>query len=106
MRIAASYPTALTIRHSKTTPETKAIAPMPARAVAPLIPPLGLPPAHLTRYGTPDAGFVMQLIAAATTSAINDDPGRPARNTVSTAYGYVDRTTQPLPPGNRVVRSI
>lgn len=106
MRIAASYPTTLTIRHSKIAPETKAVAPMPVRAVAPLIPPLAPPPAYLTRYGTPDAGFVMQLIAAATTSAINDDPGRPVRNAVSTAYGYGDRTTQPLPPGNRVIRSI
>jgi hypothetical protein len=79
---------------------------MPARAIAPLIPPLAPPPAHLVQYGTPDAGFVMQLIAAATTRTANDDLGRPVRNDVSAAYGYVDRATQPLPPGHRIVRSI
>lgn len=102
MRIVASSATALTIRHPRIAPEAQAVAPMPARAVAPLAPPA----AHLAQYGTPDAGFVMQLIAAATTSTANDDSGRPARNAVSAAYGYVDRATRPLPYGNRIVRSI
>ncbi|MGN6309435.1 MAG: hypothetical protein ACTHNN_07740 [Xanthobacteraceae bacterium] len=106
MRIVASHATALTIRHPRIAPETKAGAPMPARAVAPLMPPLAPPPAHLVQYGTPDAGFVMQLIATATTNTANDDSGRPARNAVSAAYGYVGRATRPLPPDNRIVRSI
>lgn len=102
MRIVATSATALTIRHPRIAPEMEAVAPMPARAVAPLAP----PSAHLVQYGTPDAGFVMQLIAAATTNTANDDLGRPVRNAVSAAYGYVDLATQPLPPGNRIVRSI
>ncbi len=102
MRIVASSATALTIRHPRIAPETKAVAPMPARAVAALAP----PPAHLIQYGTPDAGFVMQLIAAAATNIANDHLGRPVRNAVSVAYGYVDRATQPSPHGNRIVRSI
>lgn len=102
MRIVASSATALTIRPPRITPEPGAIAPTPARAVAPLAP----PSAHLVQYGTPDAGFVMQLIAAATASTANDDPSLPMQNAVSAAYGYVDRATQPLPPGNRIVRSI
>lgn len=103
MRIVASNAAALTLRHPRIAPETQAVAPMLTRAVAPL----ASPPAHLTQqYGTPDAGFVMQLIAAATTGTANDDLGRPVRNAVNVAYGYVDRATQPLLRGNRIVRSI
>lgn len=102
MRIVASHATALTIRHPRIAPEPEAAASTPARAVAPSAP----PSAHLVQYGTPDAGFVMQLIATATTNAANDDSGRPVRNAVGAAYGYVDRATQPLPAGNRIVRSI
>lgn len=102
MRIVASHATALTVRHPRIAPETEAVAPTLARPVTPLAP----PSAHLVRYGTPDAGFVMQLIAAATTSAVNDDLGRPVRHADSAAYGYTDRATQPLPSGNRIVRSI
>lgn len=104
MRIVASHATALTIRHPRIAPETEAIA--PTRAVAPLIPPFAPPSAHLVQYGTPDAGFVMQLIATAATSTANDDSSRPVQNAVSAAYGYVDRATQPLSSGNRIVRSI
>lgn len=106
MRIVASHATALTIRHPRIAPGTEAVAPMPARAVAPLIPPLAPPPAHLIQYGTPDAGFVMQLIATAATTTANDDSGWPVQNAVSAAYGYVDHATQPLSSGNRIVRSI
>lgn len=102
MRIVASSATALTVRHPRIAPETEAAAPKPARAIAPLPPPA----ARLTPYGKPDASFVMQLIAAATTGTANDEPDRPERNAVSAAYGYVDRATRPLPPGNRIVRSI
>lgn len=106
MRIAASSATALTVRRPRIAPEADAVASMPARPVAPLIPPLAPPSAHLVQYGTPDAGFVMQLIAAATTPAANDDLGRPVRNAVGAAYGYINRATRPLPSGNRIVRSI
>ena len=102
MRIVESRATALTIRHPRVTPETKAAASATARAIAPP----ASPPAHLTQYGTPDAGFVMQLIATAATSTANNEPDRPARNAVSVAYGYVHRATQPLSPGNRLIRSI
>lgn len=107
MRIVASSATALTIRHPRIAPEPEAVASTPTRAVAPLIPPLAPRSAHLVQYGTPDAGFVMQLIAAATTSTAPDAHGQPVRNAVSGAHGYVDRATQPLPSsGNRIVRSI
>jgi len=102
MRIVASTATALTIRHPRIAPEAAVVAPTATRAVAPVTP----PSAHLVQYGTPDAGFVMQLIATATTSAANDGSGRPVRNAVNAAYGYVDRAIRPLPSGNRIVRSI
>ena len=108
MRIVASSATALTLRHPRIAPEADAVASTRARPVAPLIPLLAPPSAHLVQYGTPDAGFVMQLIAAAatTTPAANDALGRPVRHAVSAAYGYIDRATRPLPSGNRIVRSI
>ncbi|GEM_PF-6418279 len=102
MRIVASTATALTIRHPRIAPETEAVAPTATRTVTAVTP----PSAHLVQHGTPDAGFVIQLIATATTSAANDDSGRPVRNAVNAAYGYVDRAIRPLPSGNRIVRSI
>lgn len=102
MRIAESHATALTIRHPRVPPETKAAAPAATLAVAPLTP----LPARLAQYGTPDAGFIMQLIATATASTADEEAERPARNAASVAYGYAHRTTQPLPSGNRIIRSI
>jgi hypothetical protein len=100
MRIAASTPTALTIRHPKIAPETiAAAAPPTTNAVAPSAP----PPAYLARYGTPDAGFVMQLIATAAPTATHHDAAQPAIGIVSTAYGSARRASQ---PDNRVIRSI
>ncbi|MBN8977716.1 MAG: hypothetical protein J0H25_02820 [Rhizobiales bacterium] len=100
MRIAASTPTALTIRHPKIAPETvEAAAPPTAKVPAPSAP----PPAYLARYGTPDAGFVMQLIATAAQTSTHDDAVQPAISVVSTAYGSARRATL---PDNRVIRSI
>lgn len=107
MRIAASTPTALTIRHPKIAPETvPAAAPPATHAVAPSAP----PPAHLARYGTPDAGFVMQLIATATTATPRDQTDGPmihvARAGAVSAYGSVHRIAQPASPGGRITRSV
>jgi len=96
MRIVANTPTALTIRLPKVAPQpARATTPYPAALPAP-------PPACPTRYGTPDAGFVMQLIATAT----QDDAAQPALHMVDTAYGSVGHATQPPQPGNRISRSI
>lgn len=100
MRIAASTPTALTIRQPKIAPETATAA---ARPTTNAVVPSASPPAYLARYGTPDAGFVMQLIAAAATTANGDDAVQPATSIVSTAYGSAHRASQ---PDNRVIRSI
>lgn len=105
MRIVASHAAALTVRHPRIKPETEHVAPT-ARAIAPLIPPLATPSAHLVQHETPDAGFVMQLIATATASTANDAPGQPVQNAVNAAYGYVGRATRPLPSGNRIARSV
>jgi hypothetical protein len=107
MRIAASTPTALTIRHPKIAPETIAAATPPTpHAVAPSAP----PPAYLTRYGTPDAGFVMQLIATATMVAPRSQTDGPMSHAASagavSAYGAVHRPAQSASPGGRVARSV
>lgn len=103
MRIAEGYTTALTVRHPKVHLESPAAAtPAMITAVAPSAP----PQLEMKRPGTPDAAFIMQLIAAAATRIADNDGSRPASDVVNAAYGDGPRVAQQLSPGRRIARSI
>ncbi len=103
MRIAEGHTTALTVRHPKVDSEVPvAAAPAMITAVVPAAP----PQPQMKRHGTPDAAFVMQLIAAAATRTADSDASRPASDAVNAAYGDRPRAAQQLSPGRRIARSI